>query len=73
MAENKKSQATAPTVGDKVYHLRLAKGEISPYVVIPGAQNAHRYFETIWQEIRRHGYCHDLHRHWLPAGRNLRK
>ena len=56
MAENKKSQATAPTVGDKVYHLRLAKGEISPYVVIPGDQNASRYFDNIWQDAHQIAY-----------------
>ncbi|MEA4895221.1 MAG: nucleoside phosphorylase [Oscillospiraceae bacterium] len=49
-------KATAPTVGDKVYHLRLAKGEISPYVVLPGDQNASAHVEKIWQGAKQLAY-----------------
>lgn len=37
---NQASKATAPTVDGKVYHLRLAKGDVPPYVVLPGDQAA---------------------------------
>lgn len=52
MGTENTAKATAPTVGDKVYHLRLAKGEISPYVVLPGDQNASDHFEKFWDDAR---------------------
>ena len=56
-AENSsKASASAPTVGEKVYHLRLAKGEISPYVALPGDQDASAYFEKIWDNTEQIAY-----------------
>jgi len=56
MGTENTAKATAPTVGDKVYHLRLAKGEISPYVVLPGDQNASAHVENIWEDTKQLAY-----------------
>ena len=56
MANDKSVSAVAPTSGGKVYHLRLEKGEISPYVVIPGDQNAAKFFDTIWEDAHQIAY-----------------
>ena len=50
------SKATAPTVGEKVYHLRLAKGEISQYVLLPGDQNASDIVGTFWEDAKEIAY-----------------
>ncbi len=56
MAVNENVKASAPTVGDKVYHLRLAKNEISEYVIMPGDQNASKYAEFIWEDAKQIAY-----------------
>jgi len=50
------SKATAPTVGEKVYHLRLAKGDISQYVLLPGDQNASEIVEKFWDDTKEIAY-----------------
>lgn len=49
---NQASKATAPTVDGKVYHLRLAKGDAPPYVVLPGDQAATEHISAVWQDTK---------------------
>lgn len=50
------SRATAPTVSGKVYHLRLAAGEIPPYVLLPGDQAATYNISNIWSNVKELAY-----------------
>lgn len=50
------SKATAPTVSGKVYHLRLAQGEISPYVLLPGDQAVTEKISGIWEDVKELAY-----------------
>lgn len=50
------SKATAPTVSGKVYHLRLEKGEISPYVLLPGDQAVTYKISDIWSDVKELAY-----------------
>ena len=50
------SKATAPTVDGKVYHLRLEKGDISPYVILPGDQATTEHISSIWQDTKEIAY-----------------
>ena len=53
---NQASKATAPTVDGKVYHLRLAKGDVPPYVVLPGDQAATEHISAVWQDTKEIAY-----------------
>lgn len=53
---NQASNATAPTVDGKVYHLRLAKGDVPPYVVLPGDQAATEHISAVWQDTKEIAY-----------------
>lgn len=55
MTENG-SKATAPTVGRKVYHLRLEQGEIPPYVLLPGDQAVTYNISNIWSDVNELAY-----------------
>lgn len=50
------SKATAPTVSGKVYHLRLAEGDISPYVLLPGDQAVTYHISNIWSDVEECAY-----------------
>lgn len=50
------SKATAPTVNGRVYHLRLAQGEISPYVLLPGDQAVTDNISSIWDDVKELAY-----------------
>lgn len=51
-----KVKATAPTVDGKVYHLRLAKGDVPPYVVLPSDQATTDNISSIWQDTKEIAY-----------------
>lgn len=53
---NQASKATAPTVDGRVYHLRLQKGEVSPYVILPGDQATTEHISSVWQNTREVAY-----------------
>jgi len=45
--------ATAPTDDDgKVYHLRLAKGDVPPYVILPGAPERTMVIAGKWEDVK---------------------
>lgn len=46
------SKATAPTVDGKVYHLRLAKGDVPPYMLLPGDQGTTQRAGQVWQNTK---------------------
>ena len=50
------SKATAPTVGGKVYHLRLEQGDVSPYVVLPGDQAVTDQISFVWENVKEIAY-----------------
>lgn len=50
------SKATAPTVDGRVYHLRLQKGEVSPYVILPGDQATTEHISSVWEDTREIAY-----------------
>lgn len=50
------SKATAPTVDGKVYHLRLAKGDIPEYVLMPSDQATTETISSIWQGTKEIAY-----------------
>lgn len=50
------SKATAPTVGGKVYHLRLEHGEVSPYVIMPGDQATTENISKVWEDVKEVAY-----------------
>ncbi|MDD2981348.1 MAG: nucleoside phosphorylase [Hespellia sp.] len=50
------SKATAPTVSGKVYHLRLGKGEIPPYVLLPGDQGVTYNVLNVWKNVKELAY-----------------
>ncbi|MDR0356975.1 MAG: nucleoside phosphorylase [Clostridiales Family XIII bacterium] len=48
------NKASAPTDGgDGVYHLRLRKGDMPPYVVLPGAPERTEIIAKPWKNVRR--------------------
>ena len=50
---NNEPLASAPTDGDgKVYHLRLAKGDVPPYMILPGAPERTMIIAENWDEVR---------------------
>lgn len=51
-----KVKATAPTVDGKVYHLRLAKGDISPYVLMPSDQATTENISRVWKDTKEIAY-----------------
>lgn len=51
-----KVKATAPTVDGKVYHLRLEKGDVSPYVLLPSDQATTEHISSIWQDTKEIAY-----------------
>lgn len=55
-ADYSKAKATAPTVDDKVYHLRLGRGDIPPYVLMPNDQNTTYHLEGVWQDAKEIAY-----------------
>ena len=51
--EQMENLADAPTDGDgKVYHLRLAKGDIAPYVILPGAPERTMIIAENWEDVK---------------------
>jgi uridine phosphorylase len=55
-ADYSKAKADAPTVDDKVYHLRLGKGDVPPYMVLPGDQHTTEHADGIWENVREIAY-----------------
>lgn len=53
---NQASKATAPTVDGRVYHLRLQKGEVAPYVILPGDQAVTEHISSVWQDTKEIAY-----------------
>jgi len=53
---SKSNKAVAPTVDDRVYHLRLREGEISPYVLLPSDQATTERVASIWRDVREIAY-----------------
>lgn len=50
------SKATAPTVDGRVYHLRLQKGEVSPYVILPSDQAVTEHIASVWENTTEIAY-----------------
>jgi uridine phosphorylase len=58
---DKNVKATAPTVDGKVYHLRLAKGDIPPYMLMPGDQATTEHISSVWQDTKKIAQNREYH------------